>query len=357
MPGLSCRFYQHKFPEVEDVVMVNVRSIAEMGAYVSLLEYNNIEGMILLSELSRRRIRSINKLIRIGRNECVVVIRVDKEKGYIDLSKRRVSPEEAIKCEDKFTKSKTVYSILRHVAEVLEYTKDEQLESLFQRTAWVFDDKYKRPGYGAYDAFKHAVSDPAILDSLDLTEEERRVLIDNINRRLTPQAVKIRADIEVACYGYEGIDAVKEALRAGLNCSTENMPIKINLIAPPRYVMTTTTLERTEGLSVLNQAMAVIKEKIEEKRGVFNVQMEFTMYSILFGFFFSLRWLLTQMRLSLQGSWKDWRGKMLKWMGMMMLRKWKPKLKTKYSRIFRRDSPYEKLKNVLKTFWTKCFQY
>lgn len=61
--------------------MVNVRSIAEMGAYVHLLEYNNIEGMILLSELSRRRIRSINKLIRVGRNECVVVIRVDKDKG------------------------------------------------------------------------------------------------------------------------------------------------------------------------------------------------------------------------------------------------------------------------------------
>ncbi|KPP77914.1 eukaryotic translation initiation factor 2 subunit 1-like [Scleropages formosus] len=274
MPGPSCRFYQHKFPEVEDVVMVNVRSIAEMGAYVSLLEYNDIEGMILLSELSRRRIRSINKLIRIGRNECVVVIRVDKEKGYIDLSKRRVSPEEAIKCEDKFTKSKTVYSILRHVAEVLDYNKDEQLESLYQRTAWVFDEKYKRPGYGAYDVFKQAVSDPSILDGLDLTEDERRVLIDNINRRLTPQAVKIRADVEVACYGYEGIDAVKEALRAGLNCSTEAMPIKINLIAPPRYVMTTTTLERTEGLSVLNQAMTAIKEKIEEKRGVFNIQME-----------------------------------------------------------------------------------
>ena len=61
--------------------MVKVRNIAEMGAYGHLLEYNNIEGMILLSELSRRRIRSINKLIRIGRDECVVVIRVDKDKG------------------------------------------------------------------------------------------------------------------------------------------------------------------------------------------------------------------------------------------------------------------------------------
>lgn len=78
---LTCRFYKHKYPEIDDVVMVNVRSIAEMGAYVNLLEYNNIEGMILLSELSRRRIRSINKLIRVGRNECVVVIRVDKDKG------------------------------------------------------------------------------------------------------------------------------------------------------------------------------------------------------------------------------------------------------------------------------------
>uniref|UniRef100_A0A8C4QYP0 Eukaryotic translation initiation factor 2 subunit 1 n=1 Tax=Eptatretus burgeri TaxID=7764 RepID=A0A8C4QYP0_EPTBU len=243
---LGCRFYQHKFPEVEDVVMVNVRSIAEMGAYVSLLEYNNIEGMILLSELSRRRIRSINKLIRIGRNECVVVIRVDKEKGYIDLSKRRVSQEEAMKCEDKFTKAKTVYSILRHVAEVLEYSKDEQLESLYKRTAWIFDEKYRRPGYGAYDAFKLAVTDPSVLEDLELSEEEKEVLLENIHRRLTPQAVKIRADIEVACYGYDGIDAVKDALRAGLACSTDKMPVK---------------------------AMSSIKEKIEEKRGVFNIQL------------------------------------------------------------------------------------
>ena len=52
-----------------------------MGAYVKLLEYDNIDGMILLSELSRRRIRSRQKLIRVGRNEVVVVLRVDKEKG------------------------------------------------------------------------------------------------------------------------------------------------------------------------------------------------------------------------------------------------------------------------------------
>lgn len=83
--------------------MVNVRSIAEMGAYVHLLEYNNIEGMILLSELSRRRIRSINKLIRVGKTEPVVVIRVDKEKGkhgrlIIGLYNSQLSVMKGINC-------------------------------------------------------------------------------------------------------------------------------------------------------------------------------------------------------------------------------------------------------------------
>jgi translation initiation factor 2 subunit 1 len=83
--SFSCRYYAQKYPEIDDVVMVKVTSIAEMGAYVHLLEYNNIEGMILLSELSRRRIRSINKLVRVGKTEPVVVIRVDKEKGNFEL--------------------------------------------------------------------------------------------------------------------------------------------------------------------------------------------------------------------------------------------------------------------------------
>lgn len=78
-------------------------------------------------------------------------------------------------------------------------------------------------------------SDPSILDECDLEEATRDVLLNNIRRKLTSQAVKIRADIECACYGYEGIDAVKEALRAGLEMSTEELPIKINLIAPPLY--------------------------------------------------------------------------------------------------------------------------
>ena len=121
-----------------------------MGAYVKLLEYDNIDGMILLSELSRRRIRSIQKLIRVGRNEVVVVLRVDKEKGYIDLSKRRVSAEDIVKCEERFNKGKMVASIMRHVA---EKTKTP-METLYQDIGWPLNKKYGH----AVDAFKLSIT-------------------------------------------------------------------------------------------------------------------------------------------------------------------------------------------------------
>jgi len=35
-------------------------------------------------------------------------------------------------------------------------------------------------------------------------------------------------DIEVACYQYEGIDAIKAALKKGLSVSTEEMPVRVS---------------------------------------------------------------------------------------------------------------------------------
>ena len=176
-----------------------------MGAYVQLLEYNGIEGMILLSELSRRRIRSINKLVRVGRTEVVMVIRVDKEKGYIDLSKRRVSSEDIVKCEERFNKAKAVHSIVKHVSSRLKVP----MLQVYTRMAWPL---YKRHGH-AYDAFSLAVSEPdSVLKDLDISPTERTELVEYITVRMTPQPQKIRSDIQVTCFNYEGIEAVRAAL-------------------------------------------------------------------------------------------------------------------------------------------------
>jgi translation initiation factor 2 subunit 1 len=223
--------------------------------------------MILLSELSRRRIRSINKLLRVGKNEVVMVIRVDKEKGYIDLSKRRVSGADIRRTDERFSKSKSVHSVLRHVSTRLRVP----LASLYQRIAWPLARKYGH----AYDAFTVAVLDPEPVFALlsEITAEEKAETIDFIKLRMTPQPLKIRADIQVTCFAYEGVNAVKAALLAGQALSTEAVPIKVQLIAPPLYVMLSSTPDKEEGIARLSLAIAEVKRVLDEYGGEIVIKM------------------------------------------------------------------------------------
>jgi len=254
------------------VVIVQVRSIADMGAYVPLLEYGNIEGMILLSELSRRRIRSINKLIKVGRCEQCVVLRVDKEKGYIDLSKRRVSPEDVGIHEEKYSKAKTVHSIMRHCAERVE----TDLEVLYEQIAWPLVGKGEGKFDHVYDAFVKSISEPEkVFHGIEMSDHLREALMSQITRRLSPQAIKIRTDFEVTCFASEGIDAIKAALFAGEAAgSTELAPVKVRLIAPPLYVMMTSSMEKKAGIDALTTALAAATEEINRRGGRIVVKQE-----------------------------------------------------------------------------------
>ena len=197
----------------------------------------------------------------------VVVLRVDKEKGYIDLSKRRVSPEDVVKCEERYSKSRAVNSIVSHVSHKLDYP----IEQIYEKVVWPLDRTYGH----SYDAFKLSVTDPGkVLSGIEIDENVRRELEANIARRLTPQPVKVRADVEVSCFGYEGIDAVKNALRAGEAVSTESIPIKIKLVAPPLYVLVTHTTDKQGGLNLLEVALERIQAEIEKSEGRAIVKMK-----------------------------------------------------------------------------------
>jgi translation initiation factor 2 subunit 1 len=196
-----------------------------------------------------------------------MVIRVDKEKGYIDLSKRRVDPEGVQKCEERYNKAKAVHSVLRHVSD----QRKMRLEDLYTKVGWPL---YKKYGH-AYDAFKIALGDSGedIFEGNQVDEEIKSMLLAYVKRKLAPQPVKIRADIEVTCFTYEGIEAIREALIAGENRGTPDVPVRIKLIAPPMYVMTSMTLDKDLGIETLNGAIEVISNTIKAKGGSLDVKM------------------------------------------------------------------------------------
>merc|ERR1711991_874417 len=117
---------------IDEVVMVKILNVTDLGATCILLEYDNIEGFIASSDYSRKRIRSVKKLIRVGKQEVLQVLRVDEEKGYVDLSKKLLTPEDIVVCSERFEKSKTVNGILRRLAEV----QSIKLIDLYEKFGW-----------------------------------------------------------------------------------------------------------------------------------------------------------------------------------------------------------------------------
>jgi translation initiation factor 2 subunit 1 len=243
-------FYEAEYPNEGALVYVRVDEVQELSAGVHLLEYgsSSIQGMLQLSDLTRRRIRSMNRLIRVGQFEALAVLRVDHEKGYVDLSKSKVSPEEAEKCKKYYYKAKFVYDLLLRVAKA----ESVDFVGLYTGFAWPLYRKFQH----AYDAFEMIAKqesdrvsvlaakpdispeqlyedlsnrwaaemnvDPKILLSnlsvvnkllSAMSAPVHAAILQNIKNRLAPQITKVRCDLEVSCFKYDGVDAIKAALK------------------------------------------------------------------------------------------------------------------------------------------------
>jgi translation initiation factor 2 subunit 1 len=110
---VKCRYYREKVPAKDGLVAVVTTEIKEMGAYVRLLEYDNIEGFIMLGQVTAKRVKSVYKFLKIGKQEMMEVLRVDEDKMCIDLSKKSIKPaahDEAVK---RYKKAKQVHTIMR----------------------------------------------------------------------------------------------------------------------------------------------------------------------------------------------------------------------------------------------------
>lgn len=88
--NLHFRMYDNIYPEKHELVICKVIEIIDNTAYFSLCEYDNIRGMIYSKEVTSKKCKSIRQFISIGKHEVLTVLSVDSNKGFIDLSKKKL---------------------------------------------------------------------------------------------------------------------------------------------------------------------------------------------------------------------------------------------------------------------------
>lgn len=235
------RFHKNELPEINQLVMIRIESIDDYAVQVSLLEYNDIKGMIYPSDLSKKRVRSIKQFARLNNVEVAEVIRIDKEKGYIDLSKKSVSGENIKFMEEKYSKLKIIHEIAKKTSRI----KEISIEDVYENLIWKLYDEYD----DAYEAFQLSLKDENII--------EDEVLRNLVKERFFDKDICVKTKFRLTCFGKEGIDTIKEILikvkkEKNVNIISENIPF---------YILKVECDEREKAEKITKECLNMIKEE------------------------------------------------------------------------------------------------
>jgi translation initiation factor 2 subunit 1 len=147
-----------EWPELGDLVIATIDTITDYGAYAKLDEYST-RGLLHVSEISSSWIPNI----RDNQKMVLKVLRVDAEKGHVDLSLRRVTKRERIEKIKSWKKERKGDALLRGVAEKV----NSPAEKVYLKAGLLLEEKY-----GLYEGFEKIVKEgPDVLTKLGVPED------------------------------------------------------------------------------------------------------------------------------------------------------------------------------------------
>lgn len=218
---------KQEWPEPGDLIIATVDSVTDYGAYVKLDEYDK-RGLLHVSEISSSWIRNIRDFVREGQKVVLKVLRVDSEKGHIDLSLRRVTKREKIEKIMVWKKDRKADALLRGVAEKAGMT----FEEAYEKAGKLLDDQY-----GLYEGFEKIVKEgPEVLTKLGVPEELAKTFFEVAQERIHISMVRVKGTAELRCGKPNGVNVIKEAFSSAQKGEKlGNAKLRFYVIAAPRY--------------------------------------------------------------------------------------------------------------------------
>ena len=123
----------------------------------------------------------------------------------------------------------------------------------------------------AYNVMKQCLTDSdEALAGIEISDEHRKALLLNINKKMATAPIKIRTVFKLNCYSFEGVLAIKEALIATKEkMVNDKFEIVFQMIVSPEYKAEVVTLDKTGGTAKLLEASGIIEKEIKARGGNF----------------------------------------------------------------------------------------
>ena len=249
-----------EMPEQGEIILATVTKVMDHGAYVTLDEYEDIQGFLHISEIAPGWIRSVNRFVKDGEKKVLLVKKV--KAGDIDLSLKQVSKDQKkqkLKEVKKYEKGKTLLQNVQDKAKL----SDEEIEKIEDKIYTKFDS--------VYDAFMEIARNGIVTVKELKLAKKTTTAIEEICSKIKLPSVEIRGIMEITNTKSDGVEIIKKTL---LDVIKKDSTLDITYLGAPKYRISITAEDFKSAEKSLKPIIQEIQTNIEKKKGSFNFTRE-----------------------------------------------------------------------------------
>jgi len=241
-------------PEENEVILCTVKKILPHSIFVDLDEYENKEGLIHISEISPGRVRNIRDFVKEGKKIVCKVLKLDRERGHLDLSLRRVNQVQRINKNKEYKQEIKAEKILEIAGKDLKLS----IEDMYGKVGKELMKDYS----SLYQAFEEITENQKILDELKLDKKTKETLLKYIGEKIKRREIRVAATLTITSQLPNGIEIIKNVMK---EIQEKNKNSSIIYLGAPKYRLTLTsdnykTAEK-EVLEIKELGLSLIKNK------------------------------------------------------------------------------------------------
>jgi len=250
-----------EWPAQDELVIAVVTEIFDHGAYVKLESHGNKTGYLPIAEISQGWVTDIRKFINPGQRVVLRAIRVNPQKGQIDLSLKRVAPSERNFMLKTWKRKRKFLKIMEEFFEVNKLPKEIR-ESILKTFSSNPDP------LGVLE--RAAVDGPKILEGLGISPETSQKLAEYSKKIVKVKEYSGKLEFQLQSTKKGGATLIRQALLDLESfLSSKSLKYRVYVVAAPRYACEISS----EKPKTVNSTLKEIPVKLKEIAAKYDLKL------------------------------------------------------------------------------------
>jgi|688.fasta_scaffold23806_8 translation initiation factor 2 subunit 1 len=254
--------YLKSIPDLDDIVYVKLadNGSSEKGFYMELLEYNNIQGFVLQTEVTRKK-KDYRKAFKHDEIYACIVLNSTNKNGVIsvDLSYKKIKEEDRPALKLKYIFMSKLNLFIHDLIKLNFWNSTELYEETFLK---IIPNGKELQKIDIELEYNKILRNNSLLFSSDtkIPEDIRNKYLDYLKEHIIIYPVEMYKDIEFIVLDSDALNKIKEIF--DVNTLIKNTTVEY--LASPLYRISTIDNGNEKCNENINNLIEIIKERAKK---------------------------------------------------------------------------------------------